>query len=81
MANLFSAVCGDRARGNSQKLEHCKFHTSMQRILFTVRVTEQAAQGGCGFFSGDVQEPPGCLRVQPAVGGLLCREVRLNDLW
>ena len=74
MANLFSAVCGDRTRGNSQKLEHSKFHTSMQRILFTVRVTEQAAQGGYGVsFSVDIQDPSGHLLVQPAVRSLLCR--------
>ena len=30
---------------------------------------EQAAQGGCGVsFSGDIQEPPGCGPVDPAVG-------------
>jgi len=30
---------------------------------------QQAAQGGCGvFFSGDIQDPPGCGPVQPAVG-------------
>jgi len=29
----------------------------------------QAAQGGCGVsFSGDIQDPPGCSAVQPAVG-------------
>ena len=40
MANLFSVVCGDRTEGNSHKLEHRKFCTSMQRNIFTVRVTE-----------------------------------------
>jgi len=40
MANLFSAVCGDMARGNSPKLEHRKCHTNMWRNFFTVRVTE-----------------------------------------
>ena len=30
---------------------------------------EQAAQGDCGVsFSGDIQNPPGCGPVQPAVG-------------
>jgi len=30
---------------------------------------EQAAQGGCGFcFSGDIQDLPGQVPVQPAVG-------------
>ena len=29
---------------------------------------EQAAQGGCGVFSGDIQDPPGQGPVQLAVG-------------
>ena len=46
------------------------------------RPLEHAAQGGSGVsFSGDNQDPPGCLPVQPAVGGLLCRGVGLDDLW
>ena len=33
------------------------------------RALEQAAQGGCGVsFSGDIQDPPGQVPVQPAVG-------------
>ena len=42
---------------------------------------EQAAQGDCGFsFSEDIQDAPGHLLVQPAVGSLLCRRVGLDDL-
>ena len=43
--------------------------------------SQQAAQGGYGLsFSGDIQDLPGCLPVQPAVGGLLCRGAGLDDL-
>jgi len=46
------------------------------------RALEQAAQGGCGFsFSGDIQDPPGCLPVSPTTGSLLCRGFGLSDLW
>ena len=40
MANLFSAGCGNRIKGNGHKLEHRKFWTNMRRIFFTARVTE-----------------------------------------
>jgi len=43
---------------------------------------EQAARGRCGFsFSGDIQDLPGCLPVQPDVGDLFCRRAGLYDLW
>ena len=38
-ANLISVVCGERTTGNSRKLEHRKFCTSIRKN-FTVRVTE-----------------------------------------
>jgi len=44
-------------------------------------VLEQAAQVGCGFsFSGDIEDPPGHLPVQPAVGACFAGEVGLDDL-
>jgi len=45
-------------------------------------VPNRLPRGGCGFsFSGDIQDPPGHLPVQPAVEGLLGRELGLDHLW
>lgn len=38
---------------------------------FLLTFLEQAVQGGCEFSSGDIQNLPGCLLVQPPVGSLL----------
>jgi len=44
------------------------------------RALEQAAHGGCGVsLFGDIQDPSGCLPVQPAAGSL--QGVGLNDLY
>jgi len=37
---IFSAVCGDRTRENSHRLEHRKFCNNMSKNFFTVRVME-----------------------------------------
>ena len=58
-ARLFSVVPSNRTWGSEQK------HRKSDRAL------EQAAQRGCRvFFSGDAQNPPEHLPVQPAVGNL-----------
>ena len=59
---LFSAVCGDRTRGNGHNLKHRKFCTNVHKNFFA---EEQAAQRGCGVsLSGDIQDKPGHLPVQ-----------------
>ena len=84
MARLFSSVCGNRTSRNSHKLKHRKFCTNVHESFFTVKVTEHWNR-----LSREVVKPPSLeifkthlyLPVQPAIGGLLCRGVGLNDLW
>ena len=39
-ARISSVVPRDRTRDNGHKLEHRKFHLSIRKIFFTVRMTE-----------------------------------------
>ena len=71
-AGLFSIVPNNSPRGNGHKLEHRQFHLNMRKKLLScegARAVAQAAQGGCGVsFPGDIESPPGCVPVPPALG-------------
>jgi len=40
VAQIYSVVPSDTTRGNGHKLKHRKFHLSMRKNFFTLRVTE-----------------------------------------
>jgi len=73
-ARLFSVVPSDRTRGNEHKLKHRKFHVKMRKNLLTLTVMEhwnRLPRGVVGvFFSGDIQNLPGRVPVQPALSDL-----------
>ena len=84
MANAFSVIRGDRARGNGHKLEHRKLLTNIWKSFFTVRVTEHWNRLPKEIV--DSRSPEifkTCLEAYlcSAVGSLLCRGFGLNDLW
>ena len=67
-----SVWTGHRPQTGAQEV----LHQYAKELLHTEgdRALEQAAQGDCGFsFSGDIQDLPWHLPVQPAVWSLLCR--------
>ncbi len=72
-ARLFSLVHRVRARSNSLKLEHRKFHTNMWKNFFTERVTEHLNRlpGEVVESPVEIQDPSGHLPVRPTVGYLL----------
>ena len=76
LSRLLLVLHGNRKRGNGHKLKLRKFRINVHKNFFTVRVTEHwnglPREAVCGFsFSEEVQDPPGCLPVQPTVGSLL----------
>lgn len=70
-ARVFSVVHSDRTRINVLKLAHRQFHNNMRMNFFTVREmeVEHIAQRGSGVsFCANIQDPYGCLSVQPTAG-------------
>jgi len=69
-AKLFSVVPSDRTRGNGHKQAQEVPSEHEEELLPSEGdgALEQAAQGGCGVSSGDIQDLPGRSPVQPALG-------------
>ena len=65
--SIFSVVHSNRTRSNGLKLEHRKFHTNMQKNIFTVKMMEHKNMltrevvdiAVCG----DIQDLSACLPV------------------
>ena len=69
-ARLFSVPRSNKTRSNGLKLEHRKFHTNMEELLYGKGdgAVEQVAQRSCGVsFYGGIQDPSGCLSVSSIV--------------
>ena len=66
-AKLFLVVCSDRTRSNGLKLGHRKFHTNMQKNIFTVKMMEHknmlTREVVDIVVCGDIQDLSACLPV------------------
>ena len=71
-ARLLLVLVGGRTRGNGHKTgaqEVPYKHEEKLTHLDGARAVEQAAQRGCAvYFSGGIQNPPGCFPVKDTVG-------------